>query len=174
MTFFDDEFVSTFRIHVGVGEGAILPSLDDFGDVVTPFLRDGRVVMDLTRIVAKLECARKVPEMPLLTFRAAWLAAEHFGVDVIILPCMGDHRAFYERMFGFEALGSPRAFPLIAGTISCMALDYTSKKERVENRFPLFRSTEAERRSIFADSRPADGRAVSRTKARSRKRSFAA
>jgi hypothetical protein len=149
MTFLDDEFVSTFRIHVASGKNAILPSLTEFGDVLTPLLSEGRVVVDLTRIAAKLEYACKFPELPYLTIRAAWLAAEHFAADVIISTCFGEHQGFYSRVFGFESLCSPRVSPQISRTIACMALDFRAKKERVENRYPLFRSTEAERQSIY-------------------------
>jgi len=149
MTFLDDEFVNTLRIHVGAGENAILPSIAAFSDVLTPFLREGRVILDLSRIAANLEYARKFPELPYLTIRAAWLAAEHFDADVIISTCFGEHQAFYRRLFGFDPLCSTRACPQTSRAIACMGLDYRAEKQRVEDRFPLFRSTEAERHSIF-------------------------
>ena len=61
MTFLDGEFVSTFRIHVGQGVTAILPSLSTFSDVLGPFVREGRVIVDPTRIAAKLEFAGESP-----------------------------------------------------------------------------------------------------------------
>jgi hypothetical protein len=149
MTFLDGEFVSTFRIHVGQGVTAILPSLSTFSDVLGPFVREGRVIVDPTRIAAKLEFAGKVPELPYLTIRAAWLAAEHFRGDIIVSTCIREHEAFYRRVFGFESLCLPRAYPQINRAIVCMALDYRAQKARVETRYPLFRSTESERQKIF-------------------------
>lgn len=149
MTFLDDEFVSTFRIHVGSGGNAILPSLAAFDDVVTPVLRDGRVVLDVTRIATKLEYAGRFPELPYLTVRAVTLAAEHFQADVVVLTCFSEHQEFYRRVFGFESLCLPRAYPQFSRAVACMALDYRSEKERLEDRYPLFRSTEAERQSIY-------------------------
>ena len=149
MTFLDGEFVSTFRIHVDSGDDAVLPSRSAFPKLLTPILREGRVVVDLTRIAVKLEFARTFPELPFLTIRAAWLAAQHFEADMITTTCFGDQQAVYARAFGFESLGSPRAALQGGRTIACMALDCRPKKQSVENRFPLFRSTAAERRSIY-------------------------
>jgi hypothetical protein len=149
MMFLDGEFVSTFRIHVDSGDSAILPSLSSFPDLLTPILREGRVVVDLTRIAVKLEYARKFPELPCLTIRAAWLAAQHFDADVITTTCFVDQQTVYTRAFGFELLGSPRVALEGGRMIACMALDCRSKRERIENRYPLFRSTAAERRSLY-------------------------
>jgi hypothetical protein len=148
MTFLDTEFVSTFRIHVDSGDDAVLPSLATFRDVLSPILRAGRVVVDLTRIAVKLEYARTFPELSFLTVRAAWLAAQHFDADVITTTCFADLQAAYARAFDFEPLGAPRPSPLGGRTIACMALDCRTNKQRLEKRYALFRSTAAERRSI--------------------------
>jgi hypothetical protein len=149
MTFLDTEFVSTFRIHVDSGENAVLPSLATFGDVLSPILRAGRVVVDLTRIAVKLEYARTFPELSFLTVRAAWLAAQHFDADVITTTCFADLQAAYARAFDFRSLGSPRPSPRRGRTIACMALDCRTNKQRLEKRYALFRSTAAERISIY-------------------------
>jgi hypothetical protein len=149
MTFLDGEFISTFRIHVGSGEHAILPSVQTFGDVMQAYLRGGGVIVDPTRIAAKLEMAGKLPELPYLTVRAAWLAAEHFRGETIISTCIREHQAFYRRVFGFRPLCLPRPYPLISRPIVCMALDYRAERARVEARYPIFRSDEQERENIF-------------------------
>jgi hypothetical protein len=149
MMFLDGEFVSTFRIHVDSGNSAILPSLSSFPDLLSPILQEGRVVVDLSRIAVKLDYARKFPELPCLTIRAAWLAAQHFDADVITTTCFADQQDVYARAFGFELLGSPRVALEGGRTIACMALDCQSKKARIENRYPLFASTAAERRSLY-------------------------
>jgi hypothetical protein len=149
MTFLDDAFASSFRLHIDSGKDAILPSLGVFSDVLTPILGDGRVVLDVTRIAMKLEYAARFPELPFLTIRAVTLAAEHFGADVITLECFGDEQEPYRRVFGFESLCLPRSAPQFSRAIACMALDYPAKRERIENRYPFFRSTEPERRSIY-------------------------
>jgi hypothetical protein len=149
MTFLDREFVSTFRIHVDSGDDAVLPSLSSFPDLLKPILREGRVIVDLTRIALKLEHARKYPELPCLTIRAAWLAARHFDADVITTTCFADQQAVYARAFGFESLGSPRTALQGGRTIACMILDCRTKRELVETRYPMFRSTAAVRRSIY-------------------------
>jgi hypothetical protein len=149
MMFLDGEFVSTFRIHVDSGDSAILPSLSSFPDLLTPILREERVIVDLSRIAVKLEYARKFPELPCLTIRAAWLAAQQFDADIITTTCFADQQTVYARAFDFELLGSPRVALEGGRMIACMALDCRSKRERIENRYPLFRSTAAERRFLY-------------------------
>lgn len=149
MTYLDGEFISTFRIHIGAGEGAILPSLSTFSDVLMPLVRRGCLIVDPTRIAAKIEVAGTFPELPYLTIRAAWLAAEHFEADVITSTCIREHQAFYRRVFGFQSLCLPRAYPHISPSIVCMALQYPEHRARVESRYPIFRSTEGERCKIF-------------------------
>jgi hypothetical protein len=149
MTYLDGEFISTFRIHIGCGDRVVLPSAENFRDVLEPFLRSGGVVVDPTRIAAKLEMAGRLPELPYLTVRAAWLAAEHFGAETIVSTCVRDHQAFYRRVFGFKSLCLPRPYPLISRPITCMALDYRAHKANVESRYPIFCSSERERKTIF-------------------------
>ena len=152
MTYVDGDFVSTFRIHVGLAHHSVLPSLSTFGDVLNPLLTTGCVIVDPTRIAAKPECAGRFPELPYITIRAAWLAAEHFRADVITSTCIDQHQAFYKRVFGFESLCGPRPYPNINRSIVCMALHFLMNKERVERRYPIFCSTYEERRSLFGPS----------------------
>ncbi len=106
-----------------------------------------RNTMEISELTIKRQFALELPGLPYLALRAAWLAAEHYGCDLVLMNCRSDQQAFYTRVFGFEALASPRKG---AGEpISRLALAFPQAKERVEGRYPMFRSTEAERRSIF-------------------------
>jgi hypothetical protein len=152
-TFVDGEIASTFRIHVAADETGALPSLGVFSDVITPHLRMGLVVVDPTRLAARLEISRRFPETPYIALRPAWLAAEYFQADFVIATIHQEHQAFYRRVFGYAPWSEPRDYPNVNCKILCMGLDFRAAKERVEARYPFFRSTRAERNALF--DRPA-------------------
>lgn len=147
--FIDGEMASTIRIHIARGEDGVLPSTAVFGDVITPRLRQGRTIVDSTRFATKLEFSRKYPELAYATVRLTWLAAEHFEVDFHLATTRVEHQAFYKRVFGHELWSEPRDYPQLNRKVVCLGLDFPAHKARVEERYPFFRSTAAERGGIF-------------------------
>ena len=147
--FIDGEMASTIRIHVARHEDEVLPSTAVFGDVITPRLRQGQAIVDSTRFATKLELSRKHPELAYVSVRLTWLAAEHGEVDYHLATTRVEHQAFYKRVFGHEAWCEPRDYPLLNRRVVCLGLDFPAHKSRVEERYPFFRSTAAERERIF-------------------------
>jgi hypothetical protein len=154
LTLIDGELASTLRVHVAADENTALPSLGAFSDVLMPRLRMGRVIVDPTRLAAKLEFARRFPELPYIALRPGWLAGEYFGADYGLVSVVEQHQAFYRRAFGYESWCEPRDYPGFNHRVACMGLDFSARKERVEKRYPVFRSTWAERQALF-NRRPA-------------------
>jgi hypothetical protein len=154
-TYIEGELASSLRVHVGGREGDILPDGVVFSDVVGPHLAKGRVIVDPTRFATKFEFSRRFPEMPYLTLRPGWMAGAHFGADFIISTMRVEHQAYYKRVFGYELWGEPRAYPLVNRKVACMGFDYFAQKDRVETRYPFFRSTTDERESLFGRRRDA-------------------
>jgi hypothetical protein len=148
-TFIDDELASTLRVNVAADEKGRLPSLSVFSDVIMPHLRMGRVVVDLTRLAARLELARRFPELPYLTMRPAWQAAEYFGADRVVVNVLRQHLAFYRHTFGCAPWTEARDYPYANCKTFCIGVDFRAVKERVEARHPFFRSTSAERKALF-------------------------
>ncbi|MGA2042130.1 MAG: hypothetical protein ABSG83_02035 [Roseiarcus sp.] len=154
--FIDGELASTVRIHVADRASAAIPSVDPFSDLIMPHLNAGRMIVDPTRLAAELEFARRFPELPYLALRPGWMAGEHFGADFGIVSVVGQHQAFYRRVFGYAPWCEPRDYPGFNLKVACMGLDFRAAKERVEARHPAFRSTNAEREILFGrhESRP--------------------
>jgi hypothetical protein len=150
MTFIDGELASTLRVNVAVDENGALPSLSVFSDVIMPHLRMGRVVIDLTRLAARLEVAQKIPELPYVALRPAWMAAEYFKADRAVANVLRPHLAFYRLTFGYAAWSEPRDYPYANCKTSCMGVDFRAVRERVEARYPFFRSTSAVRKALFS------------------------
>lgn len=155
--FIDGELASTVRVHAASDENSALPSLGPFSDLIMPKLRAGRMMIDPTRLAAHVELARRIPELPYIALRPAWVAGEHFQADFGLVSIVEHHQAFYRRVFGYKQWCEPRNYPNFNRRVACMGLDFRAGRERVETRYPFFRSTPAEREALFG--RPAPQRA---------------
>jgi len=151
-TYIDGELASSLRIHVGRQEGDLLPDGAVFTDIVTPHLRQGRIIIDPTRFATNFEFSRRFPEMPYLTLRPGWMAGAYFHADFIISTMRTEHQAYYTRVFGYELWGEPRAYPRVNRKVACMGFNYFAQKDRVEARYPFFRSTWEELERLFGQS----------------------
>jgi hypothetical protein len=149
--FIDGVMASTIRIHVSHNENEILPSTGVFGDVILPQLRAGRGIVDSTRFATRIEYSRQYPELAYVTVRLTWLAVAHSHAHFHIATIRAEHQAFYRRVFGHDAWSGERDYPNVNCKIVCMGLDFSAHKDRVEARYPFFRSTPDERRKLFGD-----------------------
>jgi hypothetical protein len=156
-TFIDGELAATTRVHVAADESANLPALAVFSDVIAPHLRAGRVIVESTRTAARADFAGRFPELPYVTLRPAYLAAEHFDADFVIATARADHLAFFRRVFCLVPWCEPRDYPGVTVQISCMGADTRAVQERIEARYSFLRSTAAEREALFGSlARTAD------------------
>jgi hypothetical protein len=151
MTTIDGELASTVRIHVIADEEAVSPARDVFPDVVTPYLRARRVIIDPSRLAARADMARRFPELPYFALRPPWMAAHHFNADYIVLSAASGHEPYYRRVYRFQTLSGLRSYPKVTAKVVCMGLDFAAEMERVETRYPCFRSTRAEREALFGE-----------------------
>ena len=152
----DGELASSIRLHVATSCLDPLPTSSAFGDAINLRLATGKRIVDPTRHVARLEMSRRFPELPYLTIRAAWMAGAHFDADYVLAAVRTEHQPFYERVFGHQAWTAPRPYPLLTKPIVCLGMDYQALRSGVEERYPFFRSSLAERTLLFS-SLPAAG-----------------
>jgi N-acyl amino acid synthase FeeM len=148
-TFIDGELASTVRVHVASDESGVLPALGSYSDLIMPHLKKRRVIIDLTRFAARIELARRFAGLPYVALRPTWQAMEYFETDFPLATVVEQHQAFYRRVFGFTPWCQPRDYPKFNFKVACMGLDFRAVKERVEARYPFFRSTRAEREALF-------------------------
>jgi N-acyl-L-homoserine lactone synthetase len=150
-----DALASSVRIHVASKDHPEFPTLDVFPDILQPRLDAGEVLIDTTRFVADAELARLNRVLPYATLRLCGLAARHFHADYLLAAVRVEHQAFYRRAFGHELVCSPRSYPMLAKPVCLMM----AQVDQVYHRYQFLRSTFAERRLLFKESR-ADGRDV--------------
>lgn len=156
--YFDGALYSSVRISVLTSEWRRSSSAETFGDVVSPYLDRGLVLVDPSRFVADPDRARRMPELPYLTVRLAYLACEYFEADFGLAIVRPEHQPFYRRVFLHETIAEPRIFPGLLKPVGLMAADFPRMREKVFERYPMMRSTAFERRMLF--ERPGQGRFV--------------
>jgi len=146
----DGQLCSSVRIHVLTSECRMSYSTELYGDHLHARLDRGEVFVDPARLAADPEKARRLPELPYLTLRLAYLACEYFNADTGLAMVRPDHQPFYRRVFLHEPVAEPRAFPgWHTMKTSLMASDFKNLREKVLTRFPIMRSNAFERRMLF-------------------------
>ena len=149
MTYIEGELASTVRLHAMADEVAVSPAHDVFPDVLGPLLRRRRVIIEPARLAARAEMARRFPELPYFALRPPWMAAHHFNADHIVLSCASGHEGYYRRIYHFETWSGLRSYPKVTAKVICIGLDFAAEQERVEARYPSFRSTATEREALL-------------------------
>jgi hypothetical protein len=148
----DRELYSSIRLNLLTSEWRTSFSTELFGDVLHPRLDRGEVFIDAARFVADPEKAKRFPELPYVTLRLAYLACEYFSADTGLALVRPGHQAFYHRVFLHETIAEPRSFPNVLKKVALMASGFRTLREQVLTRFPIMRSTAAERRMLFERS----------------------
>jgi hypothetical protein len=151
MTYIDGELASTLRVHVITEEVAVSPTCDVFQDMLASHRRRLCLIVDSSRLAARAEMARRFPELPYFATRPGWMAAHHFNADYMVLSCSSAHQAYYRRVLRFETWSDLRSYPKVTFKVVCMGLNFAAEMERVEARYPSFRSTPAEREALFGE-----------------------
>jgi hypothetical protein len=143
------ELFSSIRISLLNAEWRQSTSAHVFGEILTPKLDRGEVLVDPSRFVADPDKAGRFPELPYLTLRLAYMACEYFKADFGLAIVRPEHQAFYRRVFLHETIAEPRLVPGLAKPFGLMAADFPALHEKVFERYPIMRSTAFERRMLF-------------------------
>lgn len=160
MTLIDGEPAGTTCINVADGDYANLPAVHVYPEVMAARLIDRPVVVEFTRLAARLELSSVYPELAYMIMRPAYLAADHFDADLAVASPRAEHLAFYQRVFNGVAWCEPRPYPGLTAKFACMGANFHENKKRIEARYPFYSSTAAEREALFGPAPPR--RAVSR------------
>jgi hypothetical protein len=140
---------SSFRLHVANAGNADTPAMQIFPEFLKSEIEAGKTILDPTRFVADWNVARQHPELPYVTVRLGYMAAEYFGADFVLASVRTEHQAFYKRVFGHHQICPPRPYLTLTKPLSLMTLHYPSARENILRRHPFFRSTLFERRMLF-------------------------
>jgi len=147
--YIESRLVASIRMHIATSAYPEMPSGHTFPEILTPEIDAGRVIIDPTRFVIDWRASRAYPELRYIVVRLPFLACEFFRADLLLASVRTEHQAFYRRVFGHQIVAPARPYPTLAKPISLMTLDYLASKDRVQQRYPFFRSTFFERRMLF-------------------------
>ena len=147
--YIDNELASSIRIHVGSSERPYFPSLEVFADVLQPKLDAGKIIIDATRFVVDENLSKRYRALLYATIRLNWLAAAYFDTALSLAAVRPEHQAFYQRTFNLQLICEARPYPHLLKPICLMAGDYRTVADYVHRRYPFFRSTLFERRTLF-------------------------
>jgi hypothetical protein len=147
--YFGGDLHSSVRISVLTSEWRLSCSAEAFGEILYPRLDRGEIIIDPARFVADPDKAKRLPELPYVTLRLAYMACEYFNADLGLAIVRAEHQAFYRRVFMHETIAEPRSFPGLLKPVGLMAADFPALRERVFERYPMMRSTAFERRMLF-------------------------
>jgi len=143
------ELQSSVRISVLTSDCRLSCSAEAFGEILNPRLDRGQIIIDPARFVADPDKAKRVPELPYVTLRLAYMACEYFKADVGLAIVRAEHQAFYRRVFLHETIAEPRLFPGLLKPVGLMAVNFAAMRDKVFARYPVMRSSAFERRMLF-------------------------
>jgi len=143
------ELYSSVRISLLSSEYRQSCSAEAFGEILLPMLEQGKVIVDPARFVADPDKVRRLPELPYVTLRLAYMACEYFNADLGLAIVRAEHQAFYRRVFLHAPIAEPRIVPGLAKAFGLMAADFPTFRKKVFERYPIMRSTAFERRMLF-------------------------
>lgn len=148
--FFDEQLVSTIRVHHVTSGQRDSVAVSHFPDVMNPLLDAGKTFIDPVRFAADPEIMREYPALPYLTLRVATMATDYFKTDYCLSVIKPNHRAFYKRIFNSHPLVEPRYFEKYDSFIELHASNAHVELQKIYDRFPFFNSQPCERRLMFA------------------------
>jgi hypothetical protein len=147
--FIDNALVSTVRLHHVTREQPYGPIMSVFGDLLQPRLERGESFINPTLLAADPDCLSTHKALPYLTLRLAVIANTYFSSTNCVCVIRHEHAAFYQRIFGAEQVGEPRAYPPFTVPVLLYDSACSVNMERTLQRFPFFHSTAIERRMLF-------------------------
>ena len=147
--YIDDELASSIRVHIASKEYPDFTSLEAFSDFLQPELDAGKVIVDTTRFVTDENFSRLYRALPYATMRVAGVACEYFGAELLLAAVRTEHQAFYRRIFHHQLICEARPYPGLTKPLSLMTVHYPTFVRQVHQRYPFFRSTLFEQRTLF-------------------------
>jgi hypothetical protein len=147
--YIEGRLASSIRMSVTLPGDTYVPAQDVFSDILLGETMAGKRLVDPTRFVTDRESSLQYRELPFVTIRLPWVAAEFFRAQSLLATVRAEHQPFYRRLLGHQPVCPPRPYPNLQKPISLMTLDYEEARDRVHARHPYFRSTYFERRMLF-------------------------
>lgn len=147
--YIDEVLVSTLRIHHVDAENRAGISMTHFSDVLNPMLDAGVTFVDPARFASDPILMWEYPAIPYLTLRIAAMASVYFNVDQCLSCVNKGISSFYSRSFGSIEIAPARKLDGVTYPFTLYGAKIADIRERLETRFPFFKSQPYEQRMMF-------------------------
>ena len=146
----DQQLVASVRLHVvSFLHGTQSPAIDAFPDALSDEIGQGRLILDLNRLVIDREASRLNPELIYATFRVPFMAAKHFAVDIVTATVRAEHQAFYRRVLRYRTLTDTRPYPGLLKPLYLMVANLPQQSTAVLRSYPFLAARPGEAASLF-------------------------
>jgi hypothetical protein len=149
--YLETRLIASIRVHILSSEHRKSPSMKVFPEILDPLLDNGLTFMDPSRFTVDKDASLAMPALPYLTLRISSMAAEYFNTDYTLSLVRPEHGAFYRRVFKAECISDVRSYPGIDFDVMLFQSKLDVVRNAVKARFPIFKSTPAERQALFGD-----------------------
>ena len=147
--YIDEVLASTLRIHHVTAEYRAGISMTHFSDVLDPMLDAGVTFVDPARFASDPLLMWEYPAIPYLTLRIAAMASVYFDVDMCLSCVNKEVSSFYSRSFGSSEIAAARKLEGVTYPFTLYGARIADIRERLETRFPFFKSQPYEQRMMF-------------------------
>lgn len=156
--YYDEQLISTVRVHHVTPGHRVSAAGKTFPDAVNELLDAGMTLIDTARLAADLDAARSLPGLNFLTMRIATMASDFFDVDRCMSLIRPHHAPFYKRLFDFHTIVPTQDekgyynFP-----VTLVASNIRAARPWIYERYPFLRAHHYEMRLMFGalDEMPA-------------------
>jgi N-acyl-L-homoserine lactone synthetase len=153
--YYNDNLVSTVRLHHITAAAPQAPSTKVFGDILGPRLAAGESFVDPSRFAVDPQWSAHLRVFPYITLRLALISTYFFEPTSCLTAIKEEHAGFYKRMFLATPLIRGRIYPGLTCPVDLWESKYPFCADQGAKRFAFFRSTPLERRMLF--TKPKDG-----------------
>lgn len=144
------DLVSTIRVQVVSRESPQSFSLNMFPETLGPLVEQGMSFIDPTKFAVDESVSHEIVGLPLLTLRIPMMAMTYFNANAGLALIKEAHEAFYRRVFRSSLLAGPKQLKGVAVPIILVQSPNQNTADTCR-RYPIFNSTAAERRMMFAE-----------------------
>ncbi len=148
--YIDEKLTSTVRIHLASERHLHGPTATYFPARARQLVENGQCYVDPSRFAADHQMLWQYPAIPFLTLRVAAMASEYFNAAHCLTFVRSDAASFYRRSFGSVDLEPPQSVRGFTVPMMLLGAKIADIRERIETRFPFFRSQQWEQKMMFA------------------------
>lgn len=145
--YYDEQLAATIRLAHVTPEHPDCQAARIFPEVLQPLIDQGQTFIDPSRFAVDVDLSHEVPGLALLTLRLAFMATKHLKVNACLGLVTVDHIPFYRRVFRSTVIAGPKPCPGFAVPLALFASPL--RESEICKRYPLFYSTETERKMLF-------------------------